>query len=233
MSTPDHAPAGRVRPLLTHPRRVYGLLTICLIVLTSCSSGGTGPRTDGPVATTTLPATLPLPGTAFPARGSSLGCAARSVAEFVYEDPAGKYCLVQPSETGVYHLPESDRFPSVTFSYPPAPEGQPEPRSIFLTLQDRGPLTGTLEAAVDADQSTLSPTDRADLKRGAETVAGVNAIVLDGYPGPSSGRVAYFAQKGRLYYLYLQPWLDAEMTDLQPKADKMWKTMAESLKFAP
>lgn len=234
MPSPDHERLPGPQPKrVARPRGLSRGLAIALMLLTvGCGKGArTDPRADGPLPTSTLPATLPLPGTAFPARGSALGCAARSVSEIVYEDPAGRFCLVQPAESGVFTATEP--YPTVTFVYPPAPAGQTEPRTVYLALEDHGPVSGTLESAVDAELAAHAVELKGTLQREQATLSGAPAIIVDGLPGRLLSRGAYLVQGGRLYHVLVQPWQDAAMTDLQPKAEAMWKAMAETLTFAP
>jgi hypothetical protein len=147
------------------------------------------------------------------------GCPTPSDGSLLLTDEARGYCLLYPTSHTVVQL-EGGNTEIVVGEV----MNHIDPR-VSITVED---LAGrTIEQVVD---EFLAGYEGFEIEQSALTVAGEEAILLDGIPGQDFYRMVLVAHDGSLYRLQIFPY-DENNVDTLPQAEQLYMLVVDSFRF--
>ncbi len=190
-------------------RSCFYLLCFLSLLITACGFAAT-------------PTTTPVPPTQTP----QTDCRASDAFD-VYQDPAGRYCLLHPATFHRLNGPSEQ----VIFNGPALDESL-EPVFVSLTIMDEGSAAGRAMTEIMGDYWTVCNRPASKCIHQTLTLGGEPAEMVESIFGesPVGSRELFVVHADTVYHLSLSP-VDINFPQAMPDVELMWQTLLNSFVF--
>lgn len=197
-------------------KKAYLILALAALMLAACAPS----ITPAPENTPLSPATE-APTEILVEQGN--GCPAKTADMELLTNEEDGYCLLYPSAYAV-------NLPRLIIINPVGAPGD-IPGDAWVNIMAK-PASGRTAAQV-ADAQIAEAGADFGVTRSEILMDGMQAIVVDGLPGPDSWRKVFVVANDRLYTMEFQPWFPSDDPAQPTPLENLYATIAGTIHFLP